>query len=537
MNRVMVLLVTLSTLACSGRLDKAYVAYTPYAASSPLNSDTIEYGLPRDPLHPGSPGKFALPSSRPDQDAECIVTLSISGGGSNSAAFAWGALEELNERYQGPDGRSVLQEVDYITTASGGGIAALMFIEVLREHRLREGKALTQESAGTYLGSARFRGVLDAQLSTMNQVLASGLLSWFGHASTKVEHSLRSAMVGSGARCQGREAGPLAAVPKKTDEEFSRYSLCPLTDALKFGDVFVDASQQATLPTFLPTMTLFESGNNLPATQVWFKQLGIQEVLLALPNSSLGDVVKVEDLDYVHAVTLSMGFPGIGPVLATAKHGGSTFGVTIADGGQTDNLGLWVAYNATRNELRDTLRRGAVHIVLDSAIEPETPFVEEKMTGWESVTGARVIGNGLPLLRVARLTNEQNLKLRAQDDLKEKADTYRPIFVRAGDVLDTREMRYHCFVNILNWRGGYREDLETDSKECLAKSGRCETCTPRARLGKVLSSLANDQQRSEDLVTLGREAMARAYEDKLKGALDHCLKQEPSTPPTPVAVP
>ncbi|WP_224245599.1 hypothetical protein [Hyalangium gracile] len=50
------------------------------------------------------------------------MSLSISGGGSNSAAFAWGALEEPNRRYVDPSGQSVLQEVDYITTASGGGI-------------------------------------------------------------------------------------------------------------------------------------------------------------------------------------------------------------------------------------------------------------------------------------------------------------------------------------------------------------------------------------------------------------------------------
>ena len=44
-----------------------------------------------------------------------------------------------------------------------------------------------------------------------------------------------------------------------------------------------------------------------------------------------------------------------------------------------------VAYNATRNELLGHPRRGAVHIVLDSAIEPETPFVEEQLKAkvWE----------------------------------------------------------------------------------------------------------------------------------------------------------
>jgi hypothetical protein len=523
-KRCAVLLASLSVISCAGKLENQYVAFRPYAEPSPVRAAT-EDGLPKEPLHPGGGGKVALPSTRPDQDSECVITLSISGGGSNSAAFAWGALEELNSRQAGPGGRSILQEVDYFVTASGGGIAALMFMEVLREHRLREGAPLTQQGAALYLGSARFRGVLDAQLRTVNQVVLSGFASWLGNSSSKLEHALQSSIVGEGADCQGVEAGPLAQVPTGTDEEFKRYVLCPLTRRLRFEDVFVDGGQAATLPAFIPTMTLFESGENLPATRAWFEQIGIREVMFALPDSWFGDVVKVEDLDYVHAVTLSMGFPGIGPVLALADgRSGKRYGVTIADGGQTDNLGLWIAYNATRNELLSQERRGAVHIILDSALEPETPFVETKVGNWRATTPERVIGNGLPLLRAVRLINERNLKLRARDELKEKASAYTPFFVRAEDVLAQQEMKHEPFVDIAGNRACQRAGLPTDSESCFAQAKPCvNRCKPRERLGGIMSSLANDRQRAEDLVRLGREAMAKVYDGRLKHALTRCL--------------
>lgn len=528
MARWTVLLVSVFTIACAGKLENSYVAFTPYAAPSPLKN-THERGLPKDPLHTEAGGQVALPSTRPDQDAACVVTVSISGGGSNSAAFAWGALEALNSRYSGPGGRSVIQEVDYLVTASGGGITALMLMEVLREHRLREGKPLTQANATAYLGSARFRGVLDAHLRTVNQVVLSGFASWFGNSSSKLQRSLRAALVGEGERCQGAEAGPLSQVPTETDAQFERYVECPLTPALRFEDVFVDARQTATLPAFLPTVTLFESGDNVPATGAWFRQLGIKEVLFALPDSWMGDIIKAEELDYVHAVTLSMSFPGIGPVLATADAGGKSFAITIADGGQSDNLGVWAAYHATRGELRSQKRRGAVHIVLDSAIEPETPFVETKVGNWEASTGERVVGNGQPLLRAARLVSERLLKLRVDDDLKDVGVPYIPFFVRAGDVLESQEMQYEEFIDITDGKACYRERLATDLQLCLKDARPCTSrCTPRERLGGIMSSLANDRQRAEDLVTLGREAMARAYERGLKDALDRCFARQPA---------
>lgn len=156
-----------------------------------------------------------------------------------------------------------------------------------------------------------------------------------------------------------------------------------------------------------------------------------------------------------------------------------------------------------------------------------TPFVETKVGNWKASMGERVVGNGQPLLRAARLVSERLLTLRADDDLKEVGVPYLPFFVRAGDVLDSQEMKHQPFVDI-DRKACYRENLATDLESCLENARPCTSgCTPRERLGGIISSLSNDRQRAEDLVTLGREAMARVYEGGLKEALDRCFEQQP----------
>ncbi|MEO1448828.1 MAG: patatin-like phospholipase family protein [Bacteroidota bacterium] len=60
---------------------------------------------------------------RPKQHAEWAVAMAISGGGSRSANFAMGAMLAL-EAIQTSDSTTLLDEVDYFSTSSGGGFAA-----------------------------------------------------------------------------------------------------------------------------------------------------------------------------------------------------------------------------------------------------------------------------------------------------------------------------------------------------------------------------------------------------------------------------
>lgn len=81
-------------------------------------------------------------------DADTVVALSFSGGGLRAAAFSYGVLEGLREQASTP-GRTLLDEVSFITSVSGGSLTSAYFglhgAEGLREFRdkvlLRDGEA------------------------------------------------------------------------------------------------------------------------------------------------------------------------------------------------------------------------------------------------------------------------------------------------------------------------------------------------------------------------------------------------------------
>ncbi len=72
---------------------------------------------------------------RPGQDSTLAVALAISGGGSRAANFGIGimlGLEEIGLE----NGQDMLQQVDYLSTVSGGGFAGGAYISALYEHEL-----------------------------------------------------------------------------------------------------------------------------------------------------------------------------------------------------------------------------------------------------------------------------------------------------------------------------------------------------------------------------------------------------------------
>jgi hypothetical protein len=71
---------------------------------------------------------------RPGQDSTLAVALAISGGGSRAANFGIGIMLGLEQLALG-EGENMLQEVDYISTVSGGGFAGGAYVTALYEHR------------------------------------------------------------------------------------------------------------------------------------------------------------------------------------------------------------------------------------------------------------------------------------------------------------------------------------------------------------------------------------------------------------------
>jgi len=61
-------------------------------------------------------------------DRDALIGLAVSGGGSRAALFAAGGLEALGRLRVGPDQRSLLEQVSYISSVSGGSMASAYYV-------------------------------------------------------------------------------------------------------------------------------------------------------------------------------------------------------------------------------------------------------------------------------------------------------------------------------------------------------------------------------------------------------------------------
>jgi predicted acylesterase/phospholipase RssA len=64
----------------------------------------------------------------PADDHDVLIGLAVSGGGSRAALFAAGAFEALSKIRVGAEGRSLLEQVSYISSVSGGSMASSYFV-------------------------------------------------------------------------------------------------------------------------------------------------------------------------------------------------------------------------------------------------------------------------------------------------------------------------------------------------------------------------------------------------------------------------
>jgi NTE family protein len=73
-------------------------------------------------------GYYFQASGRTNQSDDILFALAFSGGGTRAAAFAYGVMEELREtRLPGNGSRSLLNEVDVISSVSGGSVTAAAY--------------------------------------------------------------------------------------------------------------------------------------------------------------------------------------------------------------------------------------------------------------------------------------------------------------------------------------------------------------------------------------------------------------------------
>lgn len=104
------------------------------ACSRHIYPDRSQFLQDGDPVPIVDLSTYKSVQQRPGQDPELAAALAISGGGSRAANFATGIMLGLEEILITPE-QDALDQVDYLSTVSGGGFAAGAYIAALFDHQ------------------------------------------------------------------------------------------------------------------------------------------------------------------------------------------------------------------------------------------------------------------------------------------------------------------------------------------------------------------------------------------------------------------
>jgi sn-glycerol 3-phosphate transport system substrate-binding protein len=300
----------------------------------------------------------------PIAEQDLVVGVALSGGGSRAALFSAGGLEALG-RLPAPQGGSVLEQVSYISSVSGGGLASSYYAvhkpprsvpmigpdgamtKEYEEFFGRFKKQLSQDFEGAIIRRqlGKFRFVLNSALAaqSLNEVLAERLLgrATFSdlvareRAGDSPRVIFNSALYNSGRR-------------------FLFSALPP--DASQYD--FVDDLERS----------LAEDGKALEVPEVVERRWE-----LLLPVTPLDLQIDPCPVPISGAVTASASFPPlVGPI--TFQVGDEDYFWHTGDGGLYENLGLEALQFVFLKQLQDRRAKRALIISFNSSYPFQVGF-------------------------------------------------------------------------------------------------------------------------------------------------------------------
>ena len=104
------------------------------SCSQNIYPDRSQFLKDGDPVPTINLSYYKSVQERPGQDSTLAVAMAISGGGSRASNFGIGIMLGLEQINTG-GGQNMLNQVDYLSTVSGGGFAAGAYVSALYEHR------------------------------------------------------------------------------------------------------------------------------------------------------------------------------------------------------------------------------------------------------------------------------------------------------------------------------------------------------------------------------------------------------------------
>jgi predicted acylesterase/phospholipase RssA len=293
----------------------------------------------------------------PDPDREVLIGLAVSGGGSRAALFAAAAMEALAKIRVGPEQRSLLEQVSYISSVSGGSMASGYYV-VRKPTRavpmLTQDGALTKEYQEFF---ARFKEDMKADVE--GQLLRRQVFRnrWFNPAWTAwslgeiLDESFMGGMTFRDlARREAQGDSPHFLVNTTLYNNGRRFVLSALPREAYQYDPFLDMNRVQGM------RKLDEESERLLRSR-W-------EALKSVKSEDLKlDICRVR---IAGAVVGSMSFPPVVGPISFHLEGQDQYW-HIGDGGLADNTGVESLLMVSLAKLQEGKTRRVLMISLDSS--------------------------------------------------------------------------------------------------------------------------------------------------------------------------
>ena len=444
----------------------------------------------------------------PAPDRDVLIGLAVSGGGSRAALFAAGAFEALSKIRVGPEKRSLLEQVPYISSVSGGSMASSYFVARKPTHAVPmlgpEG-TLTQEYQDFF---NRFKEDMKFDLEGLIVKRQLFRLRWINPAWT---------------------AWSLAEL---LDESY--------LDGMRFKDLAIRESQGDS-PRLLVNATLYNNGrrfvlSTLPREASQYdvfldlqRLSGVRKLneeaehILRTRWESLHSVtpedIKLDtcSVRMASAVVASMSFPPVvGPISFKVK--GQDKYWHVGDGGLADNTGVESLLMVFLKKLQERKAQRALIISFDSSF----PF----LVGGEELS-SRAEGFTLFSYDFSRIPSI----------MEERVTAYRALFFRVGQHQGFIPDQSHLgLITLRHTDADWKEDLSDLPESCRTDESKLKQ--PREvvrRLAGIATRLWLASPCDRDLTIAAAAKVVAQNETKIRKFLEAPLLGEDFEKSKPVS--
>lgn len=295
---------------------------------------------------------------RPNQDPNMAVALAISGGGSRASNLGVGVMLGL-EQITLKNGRNVLQEIDYLSTVSGGGFAGGAYINSLFEYHYTN--ILPRYKLQNYVNAFIQKDLKKSYLGAILKNYFNPKL-WFTFADDgdALEKVIDNYVLGY-----------------KRRQKYKNLKNLP-TRSITLGDLFIakEDTAQVRFPMLFANGTVMDNMAIFPFSP---------DILQAYQICGCTHHCKKNDNIGVYDIPLSVGIKASGsfPVLISNTTLKSTYHpkrpyLHVVDGGLSDNYGYETALDVLK---QDSLVQRKVIFIVDANNSRNMPTFSKKQKG------------------------------------------------------------------------------------------------------------------------------------------------------------